>query len=1054
MNTTPGYRPQPAHVMKFFFAGVIASVLWIQATPSAQAQGVASYQPSIKTVQGVIPYIYTYALTVKSPGNVPTGQTTTVDMQKSLSAAAPGGLDTATALSFLSFAPSQLTYSGPNESKVVLVTLNVPAGMPDGEYKYKILAAGFPYGTTNFGAFVNASVTKAPDLVSPPTVAIQAPYNQQVFGPYTPSQMVGLQIPLQFTATATNENPVLSVDVSVAGAIVLPLDVTGLDTGSATATGLVNISQPGTYVVQARAANDGGTSAATSEFTVTVNAPPPTVAILLPAADAVYTFNAGTTPPVIQFSFAGNSVFGVIREMSATLNNVPVAYRATGLNTLSATGATPNLALSVSGLYTLRVKARTDFGWSDEVASSFTVNVIQPTPSVVIDSPSANAAVTLPVGQLVGNIPFQFTTTTSAGFTVGSVSAKLDGVPVSVGNPNTGGLTAVSTGTLANVGAGPHTLIVTGVSVEVSVSASVNFTVVVVPPAPTIVINDPSAAVINLPVGVLTADIPFQFTTSTLAGFKIDTVSATLDNQSVSPILSPNLGVSNSVVSTGTLVGMGAGLHTLNVTGTSGSASASTSFTFTVNVTLKADQTITFGALAAKTVGDAAFALGATASSNLGVSYTSSNSAVATVSGSTVTVVGAGSTTITASQAGNANYNAATPVGQTLIVNKANQTITFGALAAKTVGDAAFALGATASSNLGVSYTSSNSAVATVSGSTVTVVGAGSTTITASQAGNANYNAATPVGQTLTVQLGSPPSSTCGTALVRHAPKLNGNAGINGSLQFLLPESMALNGNAWISESLLVPGKPTIRLNGNPTYGSVIDGTGSASPSNYIITLNGNPVVGHIVLRTNAVGIPVINTPPAPSGVRDVKLNKSSDNSGDFATLRDLTVNGDIGRVAVPPGNYRDLTANGNSGFILGVAGSRQPSVYYVRNLKLSGNGDLKIVGPVILTVSDDVTFNGTAGSSDHPEWLVLNLYSGDLTLSGTAHVYGSVLAPFGKVTLSGNSTLRGGLISDELAINGNGLLDLCSCDDSHDQDDDHHGNNDDRDDDHHGNNR
>ncbi len=970
MNTTPGYRPQPAHVMKFFFAGVIASVLWIQATPSAQAQGVASYQPSIKTVQGVIPYIYTYALTVKSPGNVPTGQTTTVDMQKSLSAAAPGGLDTATALSFLSFAPSQLTYSGPNESKVVLVTLNVPAGMPDGEYKYKILAAGFPYGTTNFGAFVNASVTKAPDLVSPPTVAIQAPYNQQVFGPYTPSQMVGLQIPLQFTATATNENPVLSVDVSVAGAIVLPLDVTGLDTGSATATGLLNISQPGTYVVQARAANDGGTSAATSEFTVTVNAPPPTVAILSPAADAVYTFNAGTTPPVIQFSFAGNSVFGVIREMSATLNNVPVAYRATGLNTLSATGATPNLALSVSGLYTLRVKARTDFGWSDEVASSFTVNVIQPTPSVVIDSPSANAAVTLPVGQLVGNIPFQFTTTTSAGFTVGSVSAKLDGVPVSVGNPNTGGLTAVSTGTLANVGAGPHTLIVTGVSVEVSVSASVNFTVVVVPPAPTIVINDPSAAVINLPVGVLTADIPFQFTTSTLAGFKIDTVSATLDNQSVSPILSPNLGVSNSVVSTGTLVGMGAGLHTLNVTGTSGSASASTSFTFTVNVTLKADQTITFGALAAKTVGDAAFALGATASSNLGVSYTSSNSAVATVSGSTVTIVGAGSTTITASQAGNANYNAATPVGQTL-----------------------------------------------------------------------------------TVQLGSPPSSTCGTALVRHAPKLNGNAGINGSLQVLLPESMSLNGNTWISESLLVPGKPTIRLNGNPTYGSVIDGTGSASPSNHIITLNGNPVVGHIVLRTNAVGIPVINTPPAPSGVRDVKLNKSSDSRGDFATLRDLTVNGNIGRVAVPPGNYRDLTANGNSGFILGVAGSTQPSVYYVRNLKLSGNGDLKIVGPVILTVTDDVTFNGTAGSSDHPEWLVLNLYSGDLTLNGTAHVYGRVLAPFGKVTLSGNSTLRGGLISDELTINGNGLLDLCSCDDSHDQDDDHHGNNDDRDDDHHRNN-
>ena len=170
--------------------------------------------------------------------------------------------------------------------------------------------------------------------------------------------------------------------------------------------------------------------------------------------------------------------------------------------------------------------------------------------------------------------------------------------------------------------------------------------------------------------------------------------------------------------------------------------------TLTVN---KADQTISFAALAAKTYGDAAFELTATANSGLPVSYTSSNTSVATVSGSTVTIVGAGSAVITASQAGDANYNAATPVEQTLVVNKKEQTITFDALAAKTVWDAAFELSATASSGLPVSYTSSNESVATVSGSTVTIVGPGSTTITASQPGNEDYQSATPVDQVLSV---------------------------------------------------------------------------------------------------------------------------------------------------------------------------------------------------------------------------------------------------------------------------------------------------------------
>ena len=95
-----------------------------------------------------------------------------------------------------------------------------------------------------------------------------------------------------------------------------------------------------------------------------------------------------------------------------------------------------------------------------------------------------------------------------------------------------------------------------------------------------------------------------------------------------------------------------------------------------INITItKASQTITFNALSAKCSNDAPFALTATASSGLAVTYMSSNTAVATISGNTVTIVGAGSTNITASQAGNGNYFAAADVVQSLTVN-ASPTIT------------------------------------------------------------------------------------------------------------------------------------------------------------------------------------------------------------------------------------------------------------------------------------------------------------------------------------------------------------------------------------------
>lgn len=212
---------------------------------------------------------------------------------------------------------------------------------------------------------------------------------------------------------------------------------------------------------------------------------------------------------------------------------------------------------------------------------------------------------------------------------------------------------------------------------------------------------------------------------------------------------SSNTTVATVSGSTVTIVGPGTTTITASQAGDANyNAAASVSRTLTVN---KLDQTITFGTLANKTFGDADFTVTANASSGLAVNYISSNTAVATVVGNTITIISAGTTTITASQSGNATYNAAADVAQTLTVNKLDQTITFGALDNKSFGDASFTLNATASSGLPVSYTSSNTDVATISGGTVTIVGAGTTTITATQVGNANYNAAPVSTQSLTV---------------------------------------------------------------------------------------------------------------------------------------------------------------------------------------------------------------------------------------------------------------------------------------------------------------
>lgn len=317
-----------------------------------------------------------------------------------------------------------------------------------------------------------------------------------------------------------------------------------------------------------------------------------------------------------------------------------------------------------------------------------------------------------------------------------------------------------------------------------------------------VMIKLPQAITFNALANKTFGDAPFDLAATASSGLA---VTYTSSNPAVAT-------VSGSTV---TILAAGQTTITASQIGNSGYLAASdVSQILTVQ---KATQAITFAALPAKTFGDAAFPLTATGgASGLPVTFTSSNPLVATVVGNTVTIVGGGTTDITASQAGNDSYLASTLV-RALLVNKANQTITFAALPARTFGDAAFALSANSSSGLAVAFESLNDKVS-ISGSTSTLAKAGSATIRARQIGNNNYQSATSIDRTFCVNPPKP-SITLSNANTENATLTSDAA--TGNQWFL-------NGSA-IGGATSVTHKPTSA--GSYTVTSTIEGC-SSLPSN------------------------------------------------------------------------------------------------------------------------------------------------------------------------------------------------------------------------------
>jgi YVTN family beta-propeller protein len=183
---------------------------------------------------------------------------------------------------------------------------------------------------------------------------------------------------------------------------------------------------------------------------------------------------------------------------------------------------------------------------------------------------------------------------------------------------------------------------------------------------------------------------------------------------------------------------------------TNWAAAASVSRSFSVT---QGTQTITFGTISNRTFTTVPFTVSATASSSLAVNLASTTPTVCTVSGSSVTLLTAGTCSLQATQAGNTNWAAATPVSRSFTVSKASQTINFTQPASpRAVSAGAFTVSATASSGLAVNFASTTTTVCTVSGTMVTPIKTGTCTIQATQPGSSSYNAATAANRNISLE--------------------------------------------------------------------------------------------------------------------------------------------------------------------------------------------------------------------------------------------------------------------------------------------------------------
>jgi DNA-binding beta-propeller fold protein YncE len=533
-------------------------------------------------------------------------------------------------------------------------------------------------------------------------------------------------------------------------------------------------------------------------------------------------------------------------------------------------------------------------------ASSGTVTVVLSKAAVTVSGPTLPVAVTFgQSGSVTITVTGPYSTIAAPTGTISYSILNSSATGVASGTP---ALTAGSTSSSATIPI-PNTLASGSYTIHVTYGGDGNYGVT------------STATTIQLSVGQITPTIGWNPGTTAI------TYRATLGGILDASALNGTTAVPGTFTYTATLSGgaaaavtsasvLGAGSYTLTATftptDTTTYKTVSATATLTVN---QASQAISFTPPASPvTYGVSPITLAASGGSS-GGAVTFSVTGPATLSGNTLTITGAGTVTVTASQAGNTNYTAATSVTATLTVNQASQTISFTPPASPvTYGVSPITLAASGGSS-GNAVTFSVTGPATLSGSTLTITGAGTVEVTASQAGNTNYTAATSVTQTIVITHASASVSLVASAnpiLVTNAVTFtatvaSGAGTPTGSVSFIdgttLLGAVALSsGVASYTTSSLSAATHSITAvySGNSNSVSVTSSALAELVQDYSLSISGSPGSGG---GGNSQTV-------APGGTATYTLALGPSNGATFPAPVTLSLSG------LPPGATGSITPN------------------------------------------------------------------------------------------------------------------------------------------------
>ena len=369
----------------------------------------------------------------------------------------------------------------------------------------------------------------------------------------------------------------------------------------------------------------------------------------------------------------------------------------------------------------------------------------------------------------------------------------------------------------------------------------------------------------------------------------------------------------------------------------------------------------------------------ATASSGLIVTFTSTTTSVCTVGSSTlgsgtttatVTASNVGSCSITATQAGNANYNAAGQVTGSITVGQGAQsigTITFNPITLNPGGTTT--VSASATSGLAVTFSSTTLSVCTVNGSIVTGVATGICTIAANQPGNTNYSAALQVTQGLSVGQ----SQTIGT--IGFSPTslyVGGGVSVSATASSGLQVSLAAS-----PTSVCTIGSSTLQNNGTTvaTLTGVAAGTCTitANQSGNVIYAAAPTVTNTITVGTDTLHAGAITFTPSTTLIMGQTATVSGGSTTYYSTTLPICTISGTTVTGVAPGTCTIVSNSGTAtytGSITVGQGSQTITFGTAPSVVVGGTGTVSATGggsgnAVTFTsqTTNTCTVSGTTGS-------------------------------------------------------------------------------------------